>query len=155
IFGTAEAIDSLKKKVGRDDIDVVSIRKEKPLLQQPALAETPEEEPEMEKALDASLKSLSHTVRVDIQKLDEVMNLIGELVITKAIITNIGRELLASPETERPGISLARAATDFEKKLNDLQKNVIEIRLVPIGQIYNKLSRMIRKLSRETNKQID
>src|SRR5262249_4780627 len=55
----------------------------------------------------------------------------------------------------RLGSSLSRASLDLEKKLNDLQKNVIEIRLVPIGQIYNKLSRMIRKLSRETNKQID
>lgn len=153
IFGTQEKEDTLRKKVEREDIEIVSVRKEKAA---PAAGmEVIEEEPEMEKALDASLKSLSHTVRVDIQKLDEVMNTIGELVITKAIITNISRELSAMTGASQLGIALSRAALDLEKKLNDLQKNVIEVRLVPIGQIYNKLSRMIRKLSRETNKQID
>lgn len=153
IFGTQEKEDTLRKKVEREDIEIVSVRKEKAVTT--AGMEVIEEEPEMEKALDASLKSLSHTVRVDIQKLDEVMNTIGELVITKAIITNISRELSAMTGASQLGIALSRAALDLEKKLNDLQKNVIEVRLVPIGQIYNKLSRMIRKLSRETNKQID
>lgn len=156
IFGTTETQETLLKKLDREDVEIVSIRKEAGLVaatpEQPA---PPEEEPEVEKVLDASLKSFSHTVRVDIQKLDEVMNVIGELVINKAIITNISRELTALQGYSRSALTLSRAAADLEKKLNDLQKSVIEIRLVPIGQIYNKLSRMIRKLSRETNKQID
>lgn len=153
IFGTGEKDDTLRKKLERDDVQILNLRKEE---EAPAEAGAPvEEEPEMERALDASLKSLSHTVRVDIQKLDEVMNVIGELVITKAVITNISRELNLMQGVSQLGIALSRAALDLEKKLNDLQKNVIEVRLVPIGQIYNKLSRMIRKLSRETHKQID
>lgn len=153
IFGTTEKVESLARILDRDDAEIISIRREAATLE--TAAPIVEEEPEAEKALDASLKSLSHTVRVDIQKLDEVMNVIGELVITKAVITHIGRELSSAQETHRQGVSLMRAALDLEKKLNDLQKSVIEIRLVPIGQIYNKLSRMIRKLSRETHKQID
>lgn len=154
ILGTTEKVESLARILDRDDAQIVSIRRDSPGLET-AAAPVAEEEPEAEKALDASLKSLSHTVRVDIQKLDEVMNVIGELVITKAVITHIGRELSAVQDTHRQGVTLMRAALDLEKKLNDLQKSVIEIRLVPIGQIYNKLSRMIRKLSRETHKQID
>jgi two-component system chemotaxis sensor kinase CheA len=153
IFGTGEKDDMLRKKMERDDAQILNLRKDE---EAPGEAGAPvEEEPEMERALDASLKSLSHTVRVDILKLDEVMNVIGELVITKAVITNISRELNLMQSASQLGIALSRAALDLEKKLNDLQKNVIEVRLVPIGQIYNKLSRMIRKLSRETNKQID
>lgn len=153
IFGTGEKDDLLRKKLEREDVQILNLRKEEEARVEPGAPV--EEEPEMEKALDASLKSLSHTVRVDIQKLDEVMNVIGELVITKAVITNISRELNVMQGASQLGIALSRAALDLEKKLNDLQKNVIEVRLVPIGQIYNKLSRMIRKLSRETNKQID
>lgn len=159
IFGTTEKGEAIARVLDRDEVEISSIRKddqEKMVAETGSAAAAPvEEEPEVEKALDASLKSLSHTVRVDIQKLDEVMNVIGELVITKAVITHIGRELTATAESHRAGMTLMRAALDLEKKLNDLQKSVIEIRLVPIGQIYNKLSRMIRKLSRETNKHID
>lgn len=160
IFGTTEKGEALDRTIDRDDVEISGIRRDQAAEGSALHAGTVspaagDEEPVTEKALDASLKSLSHTVRVDIQKLDEVMNVIGELVITKAVITHIGRELFADADTARPGTALMRAALDLEKKLNDLQKSVIEIRLVPIGQIYNKLSRMIRKLSKETNKQID
>src|SRR5262249_22764961 len=146
--------DSILKKVERDDVEISDIRKDRveEVKEQPE--ENPEE-PEPEKAIDSSLKSLSSTVRVDIIKLDHIMNIIGELVITKAVIINTSRSLTAHPQTSHLGVTLSRAAIDLEKKLNELQRNVIETRLVPIGQIYKKLSRMVRKFSRETNKVID
>ena len=89
----------------RDEVEISSIRKDDQEKMRRRNRErcrrSVEEEPEVEKALDASLKSLSHTVRVDIQKLDEVMNVIGELVITKAVITHIGRELPATGKPSR------------------------------------------------------
>lgn len=149
IFGTLETLETVIHILERDDVEVTSLHKESK--QQP----TGEEEPDIEKVVDASLKSLSRTVRVDIQKLDEVMNIIGELVIIKAVITNLSREMSSMPGMSSVGISILRAAVDLEKKLNELQRSVIQIRLVPIGQIYSKLSRIIRKLSRETNKRIE
>jgi two-component system, chemotaxis family, sensor kinase CheA len=150
IFGTAESKESLLKILERDDVEINSIHKEIKKPQQPV-----EEEGEIDKAVDAGIKSLSRTVRVDIQKLDEVMNIIGELVIIKAVITNVSREISSLPATVNSGLSILRMTVDLEKKLNELQRSVIQMRLVPIGQIYNKLSRMIRKLSRETNKKIE
>jgi two-component system chemotaxis sensor kinase CheA len=150
IFGTTESKENLALAIDRDDVEITSIRK----IFQPA-SRVFEEPPDVEKAVDDSLKSLSHTVRVDIQKLDEVMNIIGELVIVKAVITNLSRQITTSQGNSGVGLQLLRSAAELEKKLNDLQRSVIETRLVPIGQIYNKLSRMIRKLSRETNKQIE
>jgi two-component system, chemotaxis family, sensor kinase CheA len=149
IMGTSEKEQALAKHIEREDVLITNLRIAD------SRFEAAEDEPEVEKVIDASLKSFSHTVRVDIQKLDEVMNLIGELIITKAMITNIGKELVSTTGSSRTGTTLSRVALDLEKKLNELQRDVIEIRLVPIGQIYNKLSRMIRKLSRENNKQID
>jgi two-component system chemotaxis sensor kinase CheA len=148
IFGTNETQQSLAQVLGRDDVEIISIRKSSALTLE-------EQQHEVEKVVDDSLKSLSHTVRVDIQKLDEVMNVIGELVIVKAIITNLSRQITSNEGNSTTGLSLLRSAAELEKKLNDLQRSVIEIRLVSIGQIYNKLSRIIRKLSRETNKQIE
>jgi two-component system chemotaxis sensor kinase CheA len=149
IFGTEQSEKKIAEVLQRDDVEITRIRPKSR-----AVAIT-EELPEAEKTVDETLKSLSHTVRVDIQKLDEVMNVIGELVIVKAVITNLSRQLSSMDTYSSGGLALLRAAAELEKKLNDLQRSVIEMRLVPIGQIYNKLSRMIRKLSRETNKQIE
>jgi len=151
IYGTNLTAENILRKVERSDVTIGNIRKE---ISKTASQET-EEEQEPERALDTSLKSLSRTVRVDIQKLDEVINVIGELVITRAMVANVSRELMAAEGHSRLGVTLSRVAVDLEKKLNELQRNVIETRLVPVGQIYHKLGRMIRKLSRETNKQVD
>ena len=50
---------------------------------------------------------------------------------------------------------LGKIARNLDRKLNELQKSVIEIRMVPVGQIYSKLSRTVRKLARELNKEIE
>jgi two-component system, chemotaxis family, sensor kinase CheA len=82
---------------------------------------------------EVSLRSASATVRVDIAKLDALMNIIGEL------------HALARPLGSR----------DLERKLIELQKLGIDLRMVPVGQIYSRLSRNARKLSRELGKDID
>lgn len=103
---------------------------------------------------DFSLRSMSQTVRVDISRLDHVMNIVGELIIEKTQLETLVRSLnlqqarLASQE-------LGKIARNLDRKLNDLQKSVIEIRMVPVGQIYSKLSRTVRKVARELNKEIE
>ncbi len=83
---------------------------------------------------EVSLRSVSATVRVDIGKLDALMNIIGEL---HALSRRLGND------------------RDLTRKLNELQKLGVELRMVPVGQIYTKLSRSVRKLSRELNKNIE
>ena len=50
---------------------------------------------------------------------------------------------------------MGKIARNLDRKLNELQKSVIEIRMVPVGQIYSKLSRTVRKLARELRKEIE
>src|SRR5260370_38008996 len=50
---------------------------------------------------------------------------------------------------------LTKNSRNLDRKLNDLQKSVIDIRMVPVGQIYSKLSRIVRKVARELNKEIE
>jgi two-component system chemotaxis sensor kinase CheA len=103
---------------------------------------------------EMSLRSLSQTVRVDIQKLDHVMNIVGELIIEKTQLESLARALqaqfgrLASHE-------LGKIARNLDRKLNELQKSVIETRMVPVGQIYSKLSRIVRKVARELGKEME
>jgi two-component system chemotaxis sensor kinase CheA len=103
---------------------------------------------------EMSLRSHSQTVRVDIGKLDHVMNIVGELIIEKTQLEALTRTLerehgrLASHE-------LTKIARNLDRKLNELQKSVIETRMVPVGQIYSKLSRTVRKVARELQKEIE
>ncbi|HJT17413.1 MAG TPA: Hpt domain-containing protein, partial [Thermoanaerobaculia bacterium] len=83
---------------------------------------------------EPSLKSASPTVRVSIGKLDALMNVIGELHI-------LARRL----EKNR----------DINRKLNELQKLAIDLRMVPVGQIYSRITRNVRKLARELGKDIE
>ncbi|PYQ53449.1 MAG: chemotaxis protein CheA [Acidobacteria bacterium] len=99
---------------------------------------------------EISLKSASATVRVDIAKLDVVMHTIGELLIEKNQIEALARSL-----DGRQRNALATVARNLDRKLNELQKTAIELRMVPVGQIYTKISRNVRKLARELDKDIE
>jgi two-component system chemotaxis sensor kinase CheA len=103
---------------------------------------------------DLSLRSLSQTVRVDIGKLDHVMNIVGELIIERTQLEALTR----SHEVQQVRMlshELTKISRNLDRKLAELQKSVIETRMVPVGQIYSKLSRTVRKVARELHKEID
>ena len=99
-------------------------------------------------------KSFSRTVRVDIAKLDELMNIVGELVLCHSTISDLTFRM------KRDGFSalaleLSKAAKGLDRKLNELQKGVMEIRMIPVGQLFDKMARIVRKISREQGKKIE
>ena len=107
---------------------------------------------------DLSLRSISQTVRVDISKLDHVMNIVGELIIEKIQLDSLTRSLHQGEALQQARLTaheLTKIARNLDRKLTELQKSVIETRMVPMGQIYAKLSRAVRKVARELNKEIE
>jgi two-component system chemotaxis sensor kinase CheA len=101
-----------------------------------------------------SSKSISRTVRVDINKLDELMNIVGELVLAHSTISGVAVRM-RNEGFSRMAIDLGKAAKGLERKLADLQKGVMEIRMIPVGQLYEKMSRIVRKISREQGKKVE
>ena len=101
-----------------------------------------------------SAKSMSRTVRVDIGKLDELMNIVGELVLAQTAISGVANRM-RNEGYSRLAVDLNKAAKGLERKLTDLQKGVMEIRMIPVGQLYEKMSRIIRKISREQGKKVE
>ncbi len=102
----------------------------------------------------ATAKSMSRTVRVDIGKLDDLMNIVGELVLSHSSITVISERMNRDGRT--PLIQeLTKAAKGLERKLTELQKGVMEIRMIPVGQLYEKMGRIVRKVAREQGKKVD
>ncbi|MDN5323566.1 MAG: two-component system, chemotaxis family, sensor kinase CheA [Clostridia bacterium] len=90
---------------------------------------------------------ISQTVRVDISKLDKLMNLVGELVINKTRLEQIFRtnDLSALNET----------AEQIDRISADLQTVVMDVRMVPIEQVFNRFPRMVRDLAKELGKEIN
>ena len=102
-----------------------------------------------------ALKSVSNTVRVDIYKLDSLMNIVGEMHLVKNIIGRITRELRSAQGFTGATVDLYKAQRSLERKLNDLQEGILEVRMVPIGQIFTRLSQVVRKYARDAEKEID
>ena len=103
---------------------------------------------------DISLRSVAQTVRVDISRLDHVMNIVGELLIERTQLETLSRSD-AAQSNRVLSQELLKITRNFDRRLNELQRSVIEMRMVPVGQIYSKLSRAVRKLARELGKEID
>jgi two-component system, chemotaxis family, sensor kinase CheA len=101
-----------------------------------------------------SAKSLSRTTRVDIGKLDELMNIVGELVLSQSVVADLAVRLRSQGFSDL-GIELGKAAKGFERKLNELQKGVMEIRMTPVGQLFDKMTSIVRKISREQGKLVE
>ncbi|MZP30554.1 chemotaxis protein CheA [Heliobacterium undosum] len=89
----------------------------------------------------------SQTVRVDIERLDNLMNLVGELVINKTRLEQIST---TSNLTE-----LNETIEHIDRITTDLQNVVMKVRMVPIEQVFNRFPRMVRDLAKELGKEIN
>jgi two-component system chemotaxis sensor kinase CheA len=112
----------------------------------------------VEKKIDdpgASIKSISTTVRVDIDKLDSILNTIGELNLARGAVKRIGKELFEDFGYKQLIIDTYKVAQSLEKWVSALQDQVLDIRMIPIGQIFSRLAQIIRRYSRQSNKKIN
>jgi two-component system chemotaxis sensor kinase CheA len=110
---------------------------------------------EEQKTEGGALKSASNTVRVDIYKLDSLMNIVGEMHLIKNVIGSIAKQLRAMQGFTGLSADLHKAQRAMERKLNELQEGILEVRMVPIGQIFTRLSQVVRKYAREAGKEIE
>jgi len=92
-------------------------------------------------------QTIKQTVRVDIEKLDNLMNLVGELVMHKGRLEQIG---LSHQIAE-----LNEAVEEINRVSADLQSVVMKVRMVPVEQVFNRFPRMVRDLAKDLGKQVD
>ncbi len=99
--------------------------------------------------------SVEQTIRVDVKRLDHLMNLIGELVLGKNRLIKINDDVEERYEGEAFLEELNQVVSIVSLVTTDLQIAVMKTRMLPIGKVFNKFPRMIRDLSRELNKKIE
>ncbi|HEX4488211.1 MAG TPA: chemotaxis protein CheA [Terriglobales bacterium] len=105
--------------------------------------------------LDPVPTTVENTLRVDAERIDAVLNLVGELIIGKSMLQQTVQDFLR----RNPKDPLRGRFTDamgFQARvLNDLQRSVMKIRMVPVEQLFRRFPRMVRDVARQCEKQVD
>jgi two-component system chemotaxis sensor kinase CheA len=120
-----------------------------------APASAPENENGGGKRRDAevSMRSISSVVRVDIRKLDYLMNVVGELGTVRASLSRLVERLRTSgaPLLSTEAHRIHRA---FQRHLAEVQDGVLDIRMVPLSQLFDKMAVIVRQVAREQQKDV-
>ncbi|WP_107791413.1 chemotaxis protein CheW [Campylobacter concisus] len=127
--------------------------------QAPAPKPAPSRERDADKKVPAASSSSAvaqeQTIRVEVKRLDHLMNLIGELVLGKNRLLKIYDDVEERYEGEKFLEELNQVVSSLSLVTTDIQLAVMKTRMLPIAKVFNKFPRMIRDLSRELGKQID
>jgi len=100
-------------------------------------------------------KSVDQTIRVDVGRLDTLVNLMGELVLGRNSLVQSSNTLLKRHEDIEGLDDVSRAATQIDFITTEIQLAVMKMRMQPIGKVFTKFPRMVRDLSRDSGKKID
>ena len=92
----------------------------------------------------------SSTIRVAVNKVDQLINLVGELVITQAMLAQNSRGLDAGAHQQ-----LLAGLADLDRNTRDLQESVMSIRMIPMSIVFNRFPRMLRDLAAKLGKKVD
>lgn len=102
----------------------------------------------------APLRSVTDSVRVDIRKLDHLMNVVGELALVRSSVSRIVDRLHSDATRRQALMDLDRIGRGFERQLSELRTGILDVRMVPLGQVFNKLARIVRQAARDHDKQV-
>jgi len=113
-----------------------------------ALASAAAAAPRAEKTAAAAAES--STLRVGVDKVDQLINLVGELVITQAMLAQNGKGVDAALYQQ-----LAAGLADLERNTRDLQEAVMSIRMIPMSLVFSRFPRMLRDLAAKLGKKVE
>jgi two-component system chemotaxis sensor kinase CheA len=111
--------------------------------------------------------SIHQTIRVDIERLDSLLNLVGELVINRTRISDIATTLerlmndkVGAGSSNSSGIiaplakDLAESAALLARTTNEIQESIMKVRMVPIGQVFDRFPRLVRDVAKARGKEV-
>lgn len=102
------------------------------------------------KAAATPLPAEATTLRVSVEKVDQLINLVGELVITQAMLAQNSAQI--DPALQQ---QLAAGLADLERNTRSLQESVMSIRMIPMSVVFNRFPRMLRDLAAKLGKKVD
>jgi len=130
--------------------NVVNIADAKPAAEAPKASAEPAHHPSAAEALPKAGATDGGSIRVSTEKIDELMNTVGELVITQSMLTQLGSKFTGhAAEQLRSGLAT------LERNVRELQESVMRVRMLPISFVFSRFPRMVRDLSQRLGKQVE
>lgn len=119
---------------------------------QAAAQTTVKSEPKPKAAAEkkAASSNESSSIRIAIDKIDQLINLVGELVITQSMLSRVSDNPMGIDVNE-----LRERMADLEHNTRDLQESVMQVRMLPLSSAFSRIPRLVRDLSRKLNKEVD
>lgn len=158
IKGVSEIVDAVGEEVKAEALAGEAGEEEEAAPDAPAVVETKKETPAPKdnakpaaKAKTAGKPVASRTVRVDIEKLDALMNQVSELIIAKNSLVSISSQ----EESDFQNQTFREQIEYLERITTTLHESVMKVRMVPIESVVSKFPRMIRDLSRQLDKKME
>jgi two-component system chemotaxis sensor kinase CheA len=155
-------VEALKGKVARRSKtvasqEVLSQVAVEEITQQAVVPELPQqiEEQEHDSRPQHSLTAAENILRVDAERIDNVLNLVGELIIGKSMLQQALNEFARIYPKEAIRGRFADAMAFQARVLNDLQRSVMKIRMVPVEQLFRRFPRMVRDVGKQCGRQVD
>jgi two-component system chemotaxis sensor kinase CheA len=111
--------------------------------------------PERETALRPTAAAPENVLRVDAERIDTVLNLVGELIIGKSMLQQALNEFAVRYPKEAIRGRFADAMAFQSRVLNDLQRSVMKVRMVPVEQLFRRFPRMVRDVAKQCDKQVN
>jgi two-component system, chemotaxis family, sensor kinase CheA len=111
--------------------------------------------PERETAIRPNPAPPENVLRVDAERIDTVLNLVGELIIGKSMMQEALNEFAARHPKEAMRGRFADAMAFQSRVLNDLQRSVMKVRMVPVEQLFRRFPRMVRDVAKQCDRQVN
>ena len=102
---------------------------------------------DFKKGIIKNITKSIQSIKVDVKQLDNLVNLVGELLISNMRLKQISKELA------NPGLN--EVINNIEMLINDIQEEIMQQRMVPVGNIFNRYPRLVRDLANKTAKDVE
>ena len=111
--------------------------------------------PGARKGPDAHFSTRSSMVRVDFSQLDHLLNLVGELIVYRTKLQQVAKELAPTLAAHGAGRELLEAVHQVAGVSGQLQETIMDVRMLPIRNVFERFPRLVRDLARQQGKQVE
>jgi two-component system, chemotaxis family, sensor kinase CheA len=151
-FGFFDDAPAVKKETAKKQDDTFGFFDDEPQavvpLVKPSVASPVDKAAAKPKVAETNVESSS--IRVDVTKVDQLINLVGEIVITQSMMNLVGKDIDGTL-----GEKFQSIAAELERNTREIQEAVMSIRMLPISFVFNRFPRVVRDLSQKLGKSID
>jgi two-component system chemotaxis sensor kinase CheA len=148
-------IDSIENSSDDKNTIIENIEELEEIDEEQEVAQVEAKQVTSDKTKQDSSKKVENSIRVDVERLDELLNIVSELVLGRNRLSQVNSEFAL----ENEGTKFSRDFFDVTKQIdlmtNELQLVVMKTRMIKIGKVFNKFPRLVRDLSRDAKKQIE